>query len=520
MHNYKYFSVIVFTVILQINFIKAQVKNNQLIDEQNIKANLEYLASDLVEGRETATRGEKLAALYITTELKKYGVKPFIGDTSYYQYYNLNIISINNDSKLIFENSDKTASVTFKFLDDFFPMRGALNGNIFEPKSVVFAGYGITAPEYNYDDYKNVNVKDKYVIVLDGEPSSNDSSFFEGEVQTKYSSSRTKFAQAQKLGAAGLFIVAGKEFEQRWNFIKRFFGRPQVQLAENQDSSENFIPLFIKSSVLENILQNQKFSYETILNKINANEPLSSFELTGSILANVSKNIESAKSANIIGYIEGTDPELKKEFVAIGAHYDHLGIIDGKVYNGADDDGSGTVTIMEAAKAIAASHNNKRSVLVVFHSGEEKGLLGSSYLTNNLNLIKENKIVTQINIDMVGRESPDTIYSIGSAKLSSELKDIVEKVNEKTDNFVLNYKFDDPNDPNRFYYRSDHYNYAKKGIPIVFFYDFMMKDYHKFTDVVDKINFNKIAKMADLVYNITETIANLDHRPVIDKPVE
>ncbi|MCH8171200.1 MAG: M20/M25/M40 family metallo-hydrolase [Bacteroidetes bacterium] len=221
----------------------------------------------------------------------------------------------------------------------------------------------------------------------------------------------------------------------------------------------------------------------------------------------------------MVGIIEGNDPILKNEYVAIGAHYDHLGVIDDKVYNGADDDGSGTVTVMEVAKTLARTKANKRSVLIVFHAGEEKGLLGSRYLTDNLQLIKDKKIVAQINLDMVGRMATDSIYSIGSEKLSSELKKIVEDVNSKTVKFHLDYKYDDPNDPNRFYYRSDHYSYAKHGIPIVFFFDDMRKDYHKDTDEVDKINFKKLKKLSWLVYGITLRIANLDHRLIVDKPV-
>jgi len=148
--------------------------------------------------------------------------------------------------------------------------------------------------------------------------------------------------------------------------------------------------------------------------------------------------------------------------------------------------------------------------LVVFQTAEEKCLLGSEYLTDNLEVM--DKIAAQINIDMVGRESIDTIYSIGSEKITAEMKTIVEDANARTSGFFLNYKFDDPNDPNKFYERSDHYNYAKRGIPIVFFYDYMTEDYHKESDEVDKINFDKIKKVADLVYETALRISNLNHK--------
>ena len=224
---------------------------------------------------------------------------------------------------------------------------------------------------------------------------------------------------------------------------------------------------------------------------------------------------ENRKAYNVVGVIEGRDEQLKDEFVAIGAHYDHLGQRNGEIYNGADDDGSGTVAVLEVAKVLAANRNNKRSVLIVFHTAEEKGLFGSEYFTNNFPAL--DKISAQINIDMVGRESIDTIFSVGSDKLSSELKQIVETVNNDNTKFVFDYKFDDPNDPERIYYRSDHYNYARHGIPIVFFYDYMLSDYHKPSDDFEKINFNKIEKTARLVYNIIDNISNLDHKLIVDK---
>ncbi len=201
----------------------------------------------------------------------------------------------------------------------------------------------------------------------------------------------------------------------------------------------------------------------------------------------------------------------------LSAHYDHEGIVNDEIYNGADDNGSGTVAILEAGRRLALLKENKRSIILAFHTGEEKGLLGSKYLTKNSDFMSE--VVSNINIDMVGREDTESIYSIGSGKLSTELYDLVEKVNSETVKFELDYTFDDPNDPNRYYYRSDHYNYAKQNIPIVFFYDHMTEDYHKPTDDVDKINFEKIEKVSTLITELALRIANLDHKLKLDKHV-
>jgi len=255
--------------------------------------------------------------------------------------------------------------------------------------------------------------------------------------------------------------------------------------------------------------------YHEILEKISNNGRVDSFGLSGNLSFSVDQKEETRTSYNVVGVIPGNDPKLRNEYVAIGAHYDHEGIVDGQVFNGADDDASGTVTVLEVAKAFAREKTNKRSILVVFHTAEEKGLFGSEFLTDNIDIM--NEIVVQVNIDMVGREHIDTLYSVGSDKLSSELKQIVESVNNETTEFVFNYQFDDPNDPEKIFYRSDHYNYAKHGIPIVFFTDNMNEDYHKPTDDYEKIDFNKIKKTAQLVYGVAERLANLDHRLIVDK---
>lgn len=493
---------------------------HKLIDKENIKLNLEFLTSDELEGRETSMRGEKLAALYIKTELQKYGVKPFFGDTSYFQPFDLDAGMIDQNSKIIVNNEKNNTSAEFKVLDDFLAFMDKSQMLINENTPIIFAGYGITAPEFNYDDYANIDVKGKIVVVIPGEPSSNDTSFFSGEEDTRYSSTRAKSAIAKDHGALVVISVADKNFEARWDFIKRFVARPSFSIVDKNNEAADFLSVFIKSSVGKSLFADQQYSLEDLTAKADKGEPLPVFTLNAKINFEIKKNEDLRQASNVVGVIPGNDPVLKNEYVAIGAHYDHLGVIDGKIFNGADDDGSGTVTVLEVAKAFGMSRNNKRSILIVFHTGEEKGLLGSTYLTDHLGIIKEKKVVAQVNIDMVGRESADSIYSIGSDKLSSEMKEIVEEANNETVKMVLNYKYDDPVDPNRFYYRSDHYNYAKHGIPIVFFFDDMRADYHKDTDEVDKINFEKMKKIATLVYTVAGKIADLDHRLVVDKPIE
>ncbi|WP_251742777.1 M28 family metallopeptidase [Gramella sp. AN32] len=228
---------------------------------------------------------------------------------------------------------------------------------------------------------------------------------------------------------------------------------------------------------------------------------------------------------NVVAFMKGS--EKPEEYVVISSHYDHVGVDDqGNVYNGADDDGSGTVGVLEIAEAFAKAKRDgytpKRSIIFLNVTGEEKGLVGSKYYTDNPIFPLENT-VADLNIDMIGRIDPDHegkdpyIYLIGSDKLSKELHNLSEEVNKKYMNIDLDYKYNDENDPNRFYYRSDHYNFAKNNIPIIFYFNGTHADYHKMTDTPDKIEYDLMAKRAQLVFLTAWEIANREARLVVDK---
>jgi Zn-dependent M28 family amino/carboxypeptidase len=229
-------------------------------------------------------------------------------------------------------------------------------------------------------------------------------------------------------------------------------------------------------------------------------------------------------SENIWAFIKGS--EKPEEVLVISAHYDHIGIKNGEIHYGADDDGSGTVAVLEIAKAFQKAkeegHGPKRSILFLHVTGEEHGLLGSKYYSENP-LFPIANTITDINIDMIGRrddlhkDSNDYVYIIGSDYLSSDLYTICEDANKNFVNINLDYTFNDRNDPNRFYYRSDHYNFAKKGIPSVFLFNGVHADYHKPTDTPDKIEYDALAKRAQLAFVIAWELANRDNRPVVDK---
>lgn len=228
-------------------------------------------------------------------------------------------------------------------------------------------------------------------------------------------------------------------------------------------------------------------------------------------------------SENILAFIEGS--EKPEEIVVVSAHYDHVGTQNGVVYNGADDDGSGTVGVMEIAKAFQsarkAGNGPKRSILFLHVTGEEHGLFGSEYYTDNPVFPLANTVV-DLNIDMIGRDDPENrgkqyVYVIGSEMLSSELKVINEAANKKTNTLELNYKYDDPKDTQRLYYRSDHYNFAKNNVPVAFFFDGIHEDYHKPTDDAEKIDYELLKKRTQLVFATAWEIANRPARIVVDK---
>ncbi|WP_088322928.1 M28 family metallopeptidase [Polaribacter tangerinus] len=237
---------------------------------------------------------------------------------------------------------------------------------------------------------------------------------------------------------------------------------------------------------------------------------------------------EFKDSENVVAFIKGS--EKPDEIVVISAHLDHEGIKNGQIYNGADDDGSGTVAILEIAQAFQmatkAGKGPKRSILFLHVTGEEKGLLGSKYYTDVDPIFPLSNTVCNLNIDMVGRidarhkDNPNFVYLIGSDKLSTELHNLSEAVNKKYTNISLDYKYNDENDPNRFYYRSDHYNFAKNNVPIIFYFNGTHADYHRPTDTPDKINYELLENRARLVFHTAWEVANRETRIVADKATE
>ncbi|TNF30713.1 MAG: M28 family peptidase, partial [Bacteroidetes bacterium] len=296
------------------------------------------------------------------------------------------------------------------------------------------------------------------------------------------------------------------------------------EIAEERDG----IPLiYISSRMANSILKNagMKGGHQKLEATIAKKGKPLNLELNVPVTIDVRKNKEEQTSENVLAYLPGTD--LANELLVITSHYDHLGKKGDDIFNGADDDGSGTTTLLELAETFMQAKKDgngpRRSILFMTVSGEEKGLLGSEFYTDNP-VFPLSSTVANLNIDMIGRidenHAPDSnyVYLIGSDKLSSELHELSENANQTYTGLELDYRYNDEKDPNRFYYRSDHYNFAKNRIPVIFYFTGVHEDYHQPTDTVEKIMFHKMEKIAKLIFHTAWELANRDTRPTVDVP--
>lgn len=483
------------------------------ISEADLKKYLTYIASDELEGRDTGSEGQKKAANYIIEHLKEWGIAPIVNTPSgksYLQEFPLYKSEWG-------EGYVKAGKKKFELFKDYIP-----SGMVFVPNETnyptVFVQHGVK--DDTRDDYTGIDVKGKAVVFLSGDGSA------EGKGWSGTAGLRRKAKIATDLGAKAIFEVAAIEdaaFKTLVAERKAILSRmSRMSIEKAPAMTPTAVPMFQTSKAMGAALLGLKSSAakKFIAGKV------AGLKVEGSTLGLKSERVEKpVMTSNVMGYLEGTDK--KDEVLVISAHYDHVGVDDkGQIYNGADDDGSGTCGVLELAQAFAeakkAGHGPRRSILFLWVTGEEKGLLGSEYFTDHDPVIPLNRIVCNLNIDMIGRvdkkheSNPDYTYIIGSDKLSSELHAISEAANKQSVNLELDYEFNDPNDPNRFYYRSDHYNFAKKGIPIAFYFTGVHEDYHQPGDDVEKIVFPRYAKIVKLVYHTAWELVNRDKRIVVD----
>lgn len=490
------------------------------ITQESSKTHLTILSSKEYEGRGTGQPGGMKTANYIAEQFKQYGLDPIVND-SYFQP-----VALLKTSYKVEEFAIGTRKLTNGL--DFF-VQGDNSFENFDASEIVFLGYGIQDPKYN--ELAGTDIKGKVVLLLnEGEPvdQKGHSLITGGTTKSSWSSNRFKRIQELLKLQPKLILATGTEAEQTIKTANNRNIGGRFELDENPTAPHNSLQktpvVHITQLIADEILNTSKLSLQQFKNTTNHSATPSAITIPLAVRTKMGILSEKLDDPNVLGLVEGTD--LKDEIVVVCGHYDHDGILpDGTFFPGADDNGSGTVAVLELARAFAQAkkdgHGPRRSILFIGLAAEERGLLGSKYYVENPILPLQNTIAC-INIDMIGRIDDkhldgdhNYIHVIGANKLSSELKPIVEKANEGTQ-LKLDYTYDDPSDPLRLYYRSDHYNFAKKGIPSLFFFSGLHPHYHTPEDTVDKIDFPMMVKREHLIFHTTWDMANRDNRPQVD----
>jgi Peptidase family M28 len=506
-------TTLLLVALLPLLVVVAQKKNKTLeksgnsITAADLKKHLYVVASADMEGRDTPSPGLEKAGSYIEEYFKSVGLKPGNGD-SYRLPYPLYRDSVLSSSITV--NGKK-----YELNTDY--QNGNSNYTSEIPFSeAVFAGYGIV--DGSLDSYKDLDVRGKAVIILDGAPADYKPAQTGG--RNNPSGTFGKLDAASKKGAVAVLMI-----------LKGFPRRPAITQSNwslNGYRSALSPQMFYISENIASAIMGE--DGKGVFDKMTANSIKGKIYKANIDLSFQKKSITTYVS-NVMGLVEGTDK--KDEYVIITAHYDHVGKRnDTTIFYGADDDGSGTVSVLELAeafvKAKAEGNGPRRSILFMTVSGEEHGLWGSAYYSNHPVYPLE-KTTVNLNIDMIGRigndymkdkDSANYLYIIGDNKLSSDLTPITESVNSTYTKLKLDRKYNDPNDPNRFYYRSDHYNFAQKGVPIIFYFNGVHPDYHRPTDTPDKIKYNLMEKRAKLVFYTAMEMANRDEMLKRDVPLD
>ncbi|MEN1785945.1 MAG: M28 family peptidase [Bacteroidota bacterium] len=477
----------------------------QTITEAELKAHLFVYASDAFLGRETGAPGQKEAVRYLKAYYDSLGIPAAQQNGNYFQKVPLSMNKV--PSGQITVNGSN-----FELGKDFLTFSQAVGSF----QEVVYVGYGIE--EGDYSDYKNIEVKDKIVLMKFGEPQNEDGNYQISGTKKKSAWSnvseaidkRVKLANTK--GAKGILYYDPANFsryQQYFNFMKASdHGKMQLKNESRED-----VLVLLNENIID-ILYPELRQKDTPQN------------ISAAIEFAIKSPDDGLSSENVIAFLEGS--QKPEEYVVISSHLDHIGVTTkGAINNGADDDGSGTVAMLEIAEAFKEATNNgyrpKRSIVFLHVTGEEKGLLGSKYYTDYDPVFPLEHTIANLNIDMIGRIDPkrdgmrNYIYLIGSDKLSTELHQLSEAVNAQYCQIELDYTYNDKNDPNRFYYRSDHYNFAKNNIPVIFYFNGTHADYHQPSDTPDKINYDLLQNRAQLIFYTAWELANRSERIKVDK---
>jgi hypothetical protein len=510
-------------ILLQISLCSfSQSRGLKTITEKELKYHLEFLGAREFRGRETPSPELEIATLYLGNWVKSAGLKPLMGDGTFYQRVPLTVTSVfqPNTKILLSKGSGEQIYYFGKGFSGNFSVSGSYAGN------AVFAGAGIHDPENGWDDLNGLDLTEKVVIILDVQ-----------RPGTKYASGssltgrlNSRISEIRKRGASAVLSIVSPEREnrraegfnifdyiptgrlgtlydsQRTDFTS---GTEQKTGAEDSGRALSFERAEISHELAAEILEVEPGEIACMFEMIRRGQQVPAKEVP-KIRIRLDVEVDSYRSAsrNVVALVEGTDPALKNEYIVICGHHDGRGIDDGEIIPGADDNGTATVALMEIAQALM-TEKPKRSVILAWFTGEEQGMNGSQYFINNCPIPVE-KISACLNMDMIGRNDPDSLFLVGSDLLSKGLDASINRVNKKQGiNFGFDYRYSDPAHPQRVYFRSDHYPFIRFGIPGVWFFSGFTPDYHTPRDVPEFVDYNKFYKTTKLVYLTAFDIGNL-----------
>ncbi len=477
----------------------------QTITQDELKDHLFTYASDEFEGRETGTPGQKKAVEYLKAHYESLGIPAAKSNGEYFQNVPLQKLSAPAGDVSINGSVYNLGTDVISFSE--------ASGTHTE---ITYVGYGIE--DEAYSDYTNIDVTGKMVLIRSGEPKNEDGTYMlsgsnEASVWSSLSDALGKKSQlAIEKGALGVLYYEAENYSRYLDYFN-FVKKSDDSRMSLKDEASSATLVVLNAIAAEKLFENIKSDNSPKVLKTNV---ALNIKATGTI-----------DSENVVALLKGS--EKPDEYIVISSHLDHIGVtVNGEINNGADDDGSGSVALLEIAEAFKkakdAGNGPKRSIVFLHVTGEEKGLLGSKYYTDFDPILPLEQTVANLNIDMIGRTDPkregdrNYIYLIGSDKLSTELHNLSEEINQKYMQIELDYTYNDENDPNRFYYRSDHYNFAKNNIPIIFYFNGTHEDYHRPGDTPDKINYDLLENRARLVFHTAWEVANREKRVIVDKP--
>jgi hypothetical protein len=535
--NYFLLTALAMTMLEGNSAGQKKAAGSDAITAAELQSHMTFLASPLLKGRENGEPGLEIAQEYIVSQVKIMGLKPASG-TSYYQPYSITKNTMDHDKTMIQVISNNLDTVSIK--EPIYQLLPTGPSDFSVSGEVVFAGYGLKQDKYGYNDFENLKAEGKILLIMAGAPTSDDGKkyLFEGINWSSFMSIEAKLTTILFTRAKAVIIVMDpksgyRSVDDRYPGIAGELSSAKSLKGEKPRSFQ--MPgmpkvLFADRRVADELFKGTDYTLEGLQKKIDTDLKPFTFTIPGKQIK-ITEAVQYGEITlnNIAAYIEGSDPVLKDEYVVFSGHADHIGVSGGKINPGADDNASGCAALLSIAKAFQSLPRKPlRSILFLWVSGEEIGLYGSQSYINNP-LVPLQKTVVDLNMDMIGRTKgiPDTLKEKPVADLnkvfvitdyqSKELISIADEVDKATI-LDLDYSLSTKNHPLQLFVRSDHYNFAKKDIPVLFFTDGEHSDYHKPGDVVEKINFTNMELITKTMYQIGYKVANRKTRIVVDNP--